>query len=158
IVVAGSGCGGLASALFARWQGNSAVILEKGGSIGGTTSKAAFWYWVPNNEAMRKAGIADPKPDFLKYVARLTNPDGYDANHPRYGLSPWEYEMCEAIYDSASPAAELLATKGALPSRDEAWCPDYYAELPENKAPKGRVLVPAEASPSMSDGGRVAIR
>src|SRR5262245_44587314 len=68
IVVCGSGCGGLASALFARWQGSSAVILEKAGSIGGTTAKAAFWYWVPNNEAMRKAGIADPKPDFLKYV------------------------------------------------------------------------------------------
>ena len=28
MVVCGSGCGGLASALFARWQGNSAVILE----------------------------------------------------------------------------------------------------------------------------------
>ena len=78
IVVAGSGAGGLASALFARWQGNSAVILEKAGSIGGTTAKAAFWYWVPNNEAMKKAGIADPKPDFLKYVARLSSPQTYD--------------------------------------------------------------------------------
>ena len=34
MVVCGSGCGGLASALFARWQGNSAVILEKAGAIG----------------------------------------------------------------------------------------------------------------------------
>jgi 3-oxosteroid 1-dehydrogenase len=158
MVVCGSGCGGLASALFSRWQGNTAVILEKAGSIGGTTSKAAFWYWVPNNAAMRKVGIADPKPDFLKYVARLTNPNGYDANHPRYGLTPWEYEMCEAIYDSASPAAELLAEKGALPYRHVAEVPDYFAELPEDKAPKGRVLVPAQASPSMSDGGRVAVR
>src|SRR5436309_2891727 len=158
MVVCGSGCGGLASALFSRWQGNSTVILEKAGSIGGTTSKAAFWYWVPNNAAMRKAGIADPKPDFLKYVARLTNPGGYDANHPRYGLTPWEYEMCEAIYDSASPAVELLAEKGALRYRHVADVPDYFAELPEDKAPKGRVLVPAEAAPSMSDGGRVAVR
>jgi succinate dehydrogenase/fumarate reductase flavoprotein subunit len=158
MVVCGSGCGGLASALFARWQGHSAVILEKAGSIGGTTSKAAFWYWVPNNAAMRKAGIADPKPDFLKYVARLTNPNGYDANHPRYGLTAWEYEMCEAIYDSASPAAELLAEKGALRYRHVADVPDYFAELPEDKAPKGRVLVPADALPSMSDGGRVAVR
>ena len=30
VVVCGSGCGGLASALFARWQGNSAVILGEG--------------------------------------------------------------------------------------------------------------------------------
>jgi len=158
MVVCGSGCGGLASALFSKWQGHSAVILEKAGSIGGTTNKAAFWYWVPNNAAMRKAGMTDPKPDFLKYVARLTNPDGYDPQHPRYGLSQWEYDMCEAIYDSASPAAELLAEKGALPYRHVAEVPDYFAELPEDKAPKGRVLVPAEASPSMSDGGRVAVR
>ena len=158
IVVAGSGCGGLASALFARWQGNSAVILEKAGSIGGTTAKAAFWYWVPNNEAMKKAGIADPKPDFLKYVARLSNPQGYDPSHPRYGFTQWEYDMCAAFYDSASPAAELLATRGALPYRHVADVPDYFAELPEDKAPKGRVLVPKDAIPSMSDGGLVAVR
>lgn len=158
VVVCGSGCGGLATALFARWRGHSAVVLEKAGSIGGTTNKAAFWYWVPNNAAMRKAGIADPKPDFLKYVARLTQPQGYDPNAPRYGLSAWEYEMCEAFYDSASPAVELLAEKGALVYRHVADVPDYFAELPEDKAPKGRVLVPADALPSMSDGGRVAIR
>lgn len=158
IVVCGSGCGGLASALFARWQGSSAVILEKAGSIGGTTAKAAFWYWVPNNEAMRKAGIADPKPDFLKYVARLSNPQGYDPAHPRYGLSQWEWDMCSAFYDSASPAAELLASKGALPYRHVADVPDYFAELPEDKAPKGRVLVPRDAIPSMADGGLVAVR
>jgi glycine/D-amino acid oxidase-like deaminating enzyme len=88
IVVCGSGCGGLASSLFARWQGNSAVILEKAGSIGGTTAKAAFWYWVPNNEPMKKAGILDPKPDFLKYVARLTNPTGYDRHTRTTALLP----------------------------------------------------------------------
>jgi succinate dehydrogenase/fumarate reductase flavoprotein subunit len=158
MVVCGSGCGGLASALFSRWQGNTAVILEKAGSIGGTTAKAAFWYWVPNNEAMKKAGIADPKPDFLKYVARLSNPQGFDPAHPRFGLTQWEYDMCGAIYDSASPAAELLAAKGALPYRHVPDVPDYFAELPEDKAPKGRVLVPAEAIPSMSDGGLVAVR
>lgn len=158
VVVCGSGCAGLTTALFTRWQGHRVVVLEKAGSIGGTTNKAAFWYWVPNNEAMRKAGIADPKPDFLRYVARLSSPHTYDPNQPRYGLTPWEYEMCEAIYDSASPAVELLASRGALPYRHVAGVPDYFSELPEDKAPKGRVLVPAEAAPSMSDGGRVAIR
>jgi hypothetical protein len=116
VVVCGSGCGCLASALYTRWQGASVVILEKAGSTGGTTNKAAFWYWVPNNAAMRKAGIADPKPDFLKYVARLTNPQGYDANAPRYGLTAWEYEMCEAIYDSASPAPRRRATTTRRPT------------------------------------------
>jgi len=158
VVVCGSGCGGLASALFSRWQGNSVVILEKAGSIGGTTAKAAFWYWVPNNEAMMRVGIADPKPDFLKYVARLSNPQGFDPTHPRYGMTQWAFDMCGAFYDSASPAAELLAAKGALPYRHVPDVPDYFAELPENKAPKGRVLVPADAIASMADGGLVAVR
>lgn len=158
IVVCGGGGSGLPTALFARWQGNDVVILEKAASPGGTAAKAAFWYWVPNNKAMRDAGMADPKPDYLRYVARLTRPDSYDPSLPKLGLNDWEYEMCEAIYDSAAPAAELLAERGALPYRHVADVPDYWAELPEDKAPKGRVLVPLETRPSMSDGGRVAIR
>ncbi|MNF38947.1 3-oxosteroid 1-dehydrogenase [compost metagenome] len=158
IVVCGGGGSGLPTALFARWLGNDVVILEKAASPGGTAAKAAFWYWVPNNKAMRDAGIADPKPDYLRYVARLTRPQSYDPSLPKLGLSDWEYEMCEAIYDSAAPAAELLAEKDALPYRHVADVPDYWAELPEDKAPKGRVLVPRDTRPSMSDGGRVAIR
>jgi len=158
IVVVGSGCAGLTSALFSRWHGNSVVVLEKAAALGGTTFKSAFWYWVPNNVPMRAAGIADPKPDFLKYVARVTRPQFYDPEHPTLGLTQWEYDMCEAIYDSASPAAELLAQKGALPYRHVPFATDYFSELPEDKAKSGRVLTPKDASPSMANGGQVAIR
>lgn len=158
VVVVGSGCAGLTSALFSRWHGNSVVVLEKAAALGGTTFKSAFWYWVPNNVPMRAAGIEDPKPDFLKYVARVTRPQFYDPNHPRFGLTQWEFEMCEAIYESASPAAELLAQKNALPYRHVPFATDYFAELPENKAKAGRVLTPKDGSKSMADGGQVAIR
>ncbi|MFO1352983.1 MAG: FAD-dependent oxidoreductase [Gammaproteobacteria bacterium] len=158
IVVCGGGGAGLPSALFSRWLGNKVLVLEKAATLGGTSFKAAYWYWVPNNAAMRAAGTADPKPDFLKYVARLSAPQTYDPNHPRYGLSEWEYSMCEAIYDSASVGTELLAEKGALPYRHVAPVPDYFAELPEDKAKTGRVLFPKDGAPSMSDGGQVATR
>ncbi|MCW8275095.1 FAD-dependent oxidoreductase [Pseudomonas sp. PCH199] len=158
IVVVGGGGSGLPTALFSRWLGNDVVILEKAGSPGGTAAKAAFWYWVPNNKPMRDAGLVDDKADYMRYVARLTRPQSYDASLPKLGLSDWEYEMCEAIYESASPAAELLAERDALPYRHCPDVPDYWSELPEDKAKKGRVLVPKEARPSMSDGGRVAIR
>ncbi|MFC6522751.1 FAD-binding protein [Undibacterium arcticum] len=101
--------------------------------------------------------MEDPKPDFLRYVARLTAPQYYDPSHPRFGLTEWEYAMCEAIYDSASPAAELLSQKGALPYRHVAPVPDYFAEL-EDKAKTGRVLFPKDGAASMSDGGQVATR
>ncbi|PRY48735.1 FAD binding domain-containing protein [Geodermatophilus tzadiensis] len=157
VVVVGGGGGGLPTALFSRWLGNEVVLLEKADVLGGTARKAAFWYWVPANEPMRAAGIADEEPDFLRYVARLARPTAYDPESPTLGLSPWEYDMCRAIYASASPAAELLAERGALEYRHCAGVPDYWSELPEDKAPTGRVLVPAGARESMSDGGLVAV-
>jgi succinate dehydrogenase/fumarate reductase flavoprotein subunit len=158
IIVVGGGGGGLPAALFARWLGSSVVLLEKAAELGGTARKAAFWYWVPNNKKMRELGTVDGKIDFLRYVARLSRPENYNPEDPRFGLSEWEHAMCEAIYESASPAAELLKERGALPYRHCAEVPDYWAELPEDKAPRGRVLLPEAACDSMSDGGQVAIR
>jgi 3-oxosteroid 1-dehydrogenase len=158
IVVVGGGGAGLPTALFARWLGDRVLVLEKAPELGGTARKAAFWYWVPNNQPMRELGLEDPKEDCLRYMARLARPHRYRPDAPRFGLTEWEYAMCEAIYDGASPATELLAERGALPYRHCAAVPDYWCELPEDKAPTGRVLVPEDARESMSDGGAVAIR
>lgn len=158
IVVVGGGGGGLPAALFSRWSGNEVMLLEKAPEVGGTAKKAAFWYWVPNNEPMRALGIEDRKEDCLRYMARLSRPTLYDPDHPRFGLSEWEYGLCEAIYDTAATAAELLKEKDALPYVHAAEVPDYWAELPEDAAPRGRVLYPLGASETMSDGGQVAIR
>ena len=117
IVVVGGGGGGLPAALFARWLGDEVVLLEKAPELGGTAKKAAFWYWVPNNEPMRDAGIKDPKEDCLRYMRAAVAPERYDPDSPTFGLSEWEYAHVRAIYDSASPAAELLAERGALPYR-----------------------------------------
>lgn len=157
VIVVGAGGGGLPAALFARWLGNSVTLVEKADTVGGTARKAAFWYWVPNNRPMREAGLLDDKEDCLRYMARLARPERYHPDAPRLGLEQWEYEAFEAIYESASPAAELLHERGALRYRHCADVTDYWAELPENKAPRGRVLVPADACESMSDGGKVAV-
>src|SRR5919108_1191032 len=158
IVIVGGGGGGLPAALFARWLGNEVILLEKAPELGGTARKAAFWYWVPNNAAMQALGAQDREEDFLRYVARLSRPHRYDPGSPTLGLDEREYRLCKAIYESASPATELLSEKDALPYRHCAEVPDYWAELPEDKAPTGRVLVPRDARESMSDGGQVAIR
>src|SRR3954451_19449087 len=158
VVVVGGGGGGLPASLFARWLGDEVVLLEKAPELGGTARKAAFWYWVPNNAPMRELGIADGEADFLRYVARLSRPHHYDPDSPTLGLSEWEFALCRAIYESASPAAELLRERGALPYRHCRDVPDYWSELPEDKAPTGRVLVPEDARESMSDGGEVGVR
>ena len=158
VIVVGSGIAGLATALFSRWHGNKVLVLEKASQLGGTTRKAAFWYWVPNNAAMRAAGTKDPKKDCIRYMARLSRPEMYNADAPRLGMPEWEYSQYEAIYDNASTATELLSRKGALEYRHCDFVPDYWAELPEDKAPKGRVLLPKGARETMSDGGEVAVK
>jgi hypothetical protein len=107
---------------------------------------------------MRAAGTKDPKKDCIAYMARLSRPEVYDPKAPKFGMSAWEYAQYEAIYDNASTATELLSKKGALEYRHCDFVPDYWAELPEDKAPKGRVLLPKGARESMSDGGEIAIR
>jgi succinate dehydrogenase/fumarate reductase flavoprotein subunit len=158
IVIAGGGGVGLATACFSAWLGNKVLLLEKAPELGGTTIKAAFWYWVPNNEPMRAMGLKDRREDCLRYMARISRPEVYNASHPRFGMSDWEYEACAAIYDNASKATELLNEKGALEYRHCPGVPDYWAELPEDKAPLGRVLVTKQARDSMSDGGVHAVR
>lgn len=157
-VVVGGGGGGLPAALFSRWLGNEVVLLEKAPELGGTAKKAAFWYWVPNNAGLQSLGVEDRKEDCLRYMARLSRPTLYDPDDSRFGLSEWEFGVCEAIYESAAEAVELLKEKDALPYVHAAEVPDYWAELPENATPKGRVLYPLGASESMSDGGQVAVR
>ena len=158
IVIVGAGGVGLATACFSAWLGNRVLMLEKADEIGGTTLKAAFWYWVPNNEPMRAMGLTDKRDDCLRYMARLSRPEVYDPKAPRFGMSQWEYDACAAIYDNASTATELLNRKGALEYRHCAGVPDYWAELPEDKAPTGRVLVTKQARDTMSDGGVHAVR
>jgi hypothetical protein len=145
IVVAGGGGVGLASALFAAWQGNKVAILEKAPELGGTTTKAAFWYWVPNNKPMQAMGLKDKKEDCIRYMARLSRPEVYAPDHPTFGMTQWEYDQCAAIYDNASTATELLSDKGALEYIHLPGVPDYWAELPEDKTPNVRVLLPKGA-------------
>ncbi|MEE8171784.1 MAG: FAD-dependent oxidoreductase, partial [Alphaproteobacteria bacterium] len=158
IIAVGGGAAGLATALFSSWLGNKVLLLEKNTELGGTTRKAAFWYWVPNNAAMKAQGTEDPREDCLRYMARLSRPEAYNPTDPQLGLAAWEYEMFEAIYDNASTATELLREKGALEYRHCDFVPDYWAEMPENKAPNGRVLLPKDAKETMSDGGKIAVR
>lgn len=93
VVVVGGGGGGLPAALFSRWLGTEVLLLEKAPERGGTARKAAFWYRVPNNAAMRAAGIEDREDDFLRYVARVSRPALYDPASPTLGLSATEHAL-----------------------------------------------------------------
>lgn len=158
VVVVGGGCAGLSSSLFTSWLGNDVVLLEKAPELGGTTIKSAFIYWVPNNGPLRESGVEDREEDFLRYVARISRPEKFDPDSPTFGQSEWEFALYKAIYESAWPATQLLAERGALPYRHAPHWTDYWHNLPEDKVPNARHLTPDGLNEDETDGGLVAIR
>ncbi|HEY4276810.1 MAG TPA: FAD-dependent oxidoreductase [Conexibacter sp.] len=152
VVVVGSGAGGHAAALAAARDGATVAIVEKREQVGGTTAKSGGWYWMPNNRWMRELGTADHKDDALRYMARLTRPEAYDPAHATLGLQAWEHALIETFYDHAAETADLLVELDALTGVHAADFPDYFAQLPENRAPKGRVLIPAAEDGGLGTG------
>jgi 3-oxosteroid 1-dehydrogenase len=74
------------------------VVVVGGGGAGLPVAQFSRW---AGNEVV------------LCCVARRSAPGRYDAEDPRFGLTEWEYESFRAIYESASPATELLRGRGA---------------------------------------------
>src|SRR5262245_21102660 len=72
VVVIGSGAAGLTAALTAGTRGARVVVLERARLLGGTSAMSGGMLWVPNNRAMRAAGLSDSREDALTYLRRLT--------------------------------------------------------------------------------------
>lgn len=157
VVVVGSGAAASSAALFAHEAGARVLMLEKAARAGGTTARSAGGIWIPNNSLMRDMGLEDPREDCLRFMARVAHPALYNARDIRLGLPQNEYDLLAAFYDHAAPMLEALRAMGALQTRtriekDGTPSPDYYAELPENKAPRGRRLFTSRAD-GTSGGG-----
>jgi 3-oxosteroid 1-dehydrogenase len=159
VVVVGTGGAGFAAAVTARSKGSSVIMLEKGLIYGGTTAKSGGTLWIPNNSIMRAQGIADPKEWALRYMVRLSYPAIYDPTHPQLGLPAHEFSLIETFYDKSSEAIDYLGHIGALimvadlgvggPAKLQV---DYHADLPEDKAPRGRHLNPSTKSGGFGAG------
>ena len=141
LIVVGSGAAGFAAALTGRRADLDVLMLEKRDVLGGTTARSGTWLWIPNHRLMREAGIDDPRADAVNYLARLSRPDLHDPDDPLLGLPAAEHEMLCAFYDHASAALDVLVDCGAIDPVMRREAPDYFAELPENAAPYGRVVV-----------------
>lgn len=157
VVIVGSGCGGLATALFCAWRGLSVVLLEKAPEIGGTTRKSAFWTWVPNNPYLAEMGVADDANDFMRYCLRTARPEKYNPDAPFLGAAEGDYRLVQAIYEGTWPAVQELHDRGGLRFRPAPQFLDYLAHLEEDTVPYGRVMVPEDSNEEMTNGGLVAV-
>ena len=155
VVVVGSGAGASSAALFAKKSGAEVIMLEKAAAPGGTAGKSGGVFWIPNNSTMRKNGLVDPKDDAMKYMVRLSYPQKYGPELERYGATELEYGLIEAFYDNAADTIDDLVAMGALETVpwytwDMKFFVDYFHHLPENKAPRGRALVPKYPDPNQN--------
>ena len=141
VVVVGSGVAGFAAAIAAADAGVSVIVLERQPLIGGTTAKSSGAMWIPNNPYMREAGFVDNRETGLRYLARVAHPTRYAPDDPALGLPEEKFRLLETFFDNASGVVERLTSLGAL---DVALMdsPDYFAALPEDTAPVGRLLYP----------------
>src|SRR4051812_39324107 len=68
VVVAGSGVGGLGTALAAADAGMSVAVVEKDVLLGGGTALSAGGLWAGCNHLQRAAGLPDSREAVLQYL------------------------------------------------------------------------------------------
>ena len=160
VVVVGSGAAALAATAGALSVGASVVVCEKGAVHGGTTACSGGVAHVYNNALMREAGIPDPRPEALAYLARVAYPGAYDPEAPGFGLPSSDFALLETYYDRGAEVVDRLGTIGAahLASPWLAWdgqrYPDYY-EFPENRAVRGRGIQVDAPGGGAGNGGEL---
>jgi succinate dehydrogenase/fumarate reductase flavoprotein subunit len=158
ILVVGSGVGASTAAVVAHENGDAVIVIEKAPILGGTSAKSAGVLWIPNNFTLKAKGIVDEKDDCLKYMARYSYPEKYNADSPTLGLNQGEYALLEASYDNASDAIDTLRNMGALEVAEwrmfalDRSATDYLDHVPENKVPTGRALGPVKDDGTMGGG------
>jgi len=146
VIVIGSGAAGSTAALSAKWAGaGDVLLLEKDPkSFGGTTAKSGGTFWIPNHPLMEAEGIKDEKEPTLRFMAKLSYPEKYNAKAPKLGLSDLEYGWIEQYYDTGSEVCKQLKERDAFSlsmAKFHSGQPMFdYNHDPENPCLQGRLL------------------
>jgi 3-oxosteroid 1-dehydrogenase len=130
-VVAGSGAGSMAAALYMHSVGKRVLILEKTGLIGGSTARSGGVMWIPNNPFMARDGVKDSYEKAATYLESLT---GEQDDAP--AATPERRRM---FLTEGPRMLDFLLSQGIELDRPSSW-PDYYDEAPGGSVP-GRTVV-----------------
>jgi succinate dehydrogenase/fumarate reductase flavoprotein subunit len=127
VLVAGSGCSGMAAAITARHRGLDVLIVEKEPRFGGTTARSGGWLWIPGTSLARAYGINEG-PEQARTYLRHEAGNNYDA------------ARVEAFLTAGPEAVDFFTAKTALRFDMPLVFPDYHAEAPGG-AQGGRSMV-----------------
>jgi succinate dehydrogenase/fumarate reductase flavoprotein subunit len=160
VVVVGSGGAALSAAAGALGAGATVAVFEKGPVHGGTTACSGGVAHIYANSVMRAAGVDDPRPEALAYMARVGYPGAYDPESPTLGLLADDYRLLGTYYDRGAEVMGRLAALGAVRMEApwQAWdgrpFPDYY-DFEENRAPRGRGVQALTEDGGAGNGGEL---
>lgn len=115
LVVVGSGCGALSSAVTAAHLGLEVVVLEKEPLFGGTTAWSGGWMFVPRNPLARAAGIDEPIDEPRRYLQAICGPQ-------------FRAERVEAFLAHGPAALQFHLDHTALRFVDGNAVPDFHGK------------------------------
>jgi succinate dehydrogenase/fumarate reductase flavoprotein subunit len=127
VLVAGSGCSGMAAAITARHRGLDALVVEKEPRFGGTTARSGGWLWIPGTSLARAYGITESQEQARTYLRHEAG-NNYDA------------ARVDAFLTAGPEAVDFFTTQTALRFDMPLVFPDYHAEAPGG-AQGGRSMV-----------------
>ena len=117
----GSGAGGCAAAIAGQAQGFTAMLVESGPLIGGTTSQSGGILWVPMNYLLQEAGLEDSHQAAMEYL-RYT---GAGENRPEY---------MQTLVDQAARVLAYLHTQAQIDFRLLELAEFYYPIAPGSRS------------------------
>lgn len=128
LIVLGSGCAGMAAALFASKKSLDVLLCEKSSHLGGTTASSGGVLWIPCSDEARNAGIQDSPEEAARYLRSMLG------DHFREDIA--------AAYLQSAPAAAAAIQQGTeVRLKLMTTMGDYQASLPGGMA-IGRSLEP----------------
>jgi 3-oxosteroid 1-dehydrogenase len=128
VVVVGSGAAGMTAALTAAHHGLTTAVIEKASTFGGSTARSGGGLWIPGNEVLRRAGVADTPEQARAYLSYVVAGYATDARQ-------------QALLEHGPAMLDLVRRLTPL---EFAWVPgyaDYYPEGPGGLA-AGRSIEP----------------
>jgi 3-oxosteroid 1-dehydrogenase len=128
VVVVGSGAAGLTAALRLAHDGRRVVVVEKSGHFGGSTARSGGALWVPGNDVLRAAGVADIPEQAETYLAAVVGPDATPARQ-------------QALLEQGPAMVSFVRAHTPLTFAWVRGYADYYPERPGGLA-GGRTIEP----------------
>lgn len=143
VIVVGSGCAGMTSALVAAHGGARVAVVEKADQLGGTTAAGGGVMWAPDNHLMPRRGFTDSRQAAAAYLRAATG-DRLSA------------EEIDWYLENSAAAVKFLEEHTRVDYAPLAR-PDYHREWP-GSTEGGRGLDHQPFDPSVVPGLREAVR